>query len=316
MVRRLRAKAPIGEIMPLVRVPLPCTLRDIYVGEGQDPATAIGVIAGATKPPNDFVTPTYQITQNRTAFAQAAAQRQPLYSKLGILKPGDHPPSAQYVAQLIVTRRANEGTSTSVYVSKGIYETNYTFDQQGYKEAKGDEMMQASLSNLANWLAPWKRADQPRVYFVMPERIADLNKQAEAEHCNDFVLAYDLTLHALQTALDQVAIAAQVTCDSAQHAIDERVTRLRDALPVGLKDVAPKPELCGQKFLDLCKKSKFRDSSNWHSWGLDYLGKNMDPPSVHYLTGGKREENGRVFLQYTEGQAQVGTHTSASIIKF
>jgi hypothetical protein len=42
----------------------------------------------------------------------------------------------------------------------------------------------------------------------------------------------------------------------------------------------------------------------------------MEPPSVHYLTGAKREESGRIFLQYTQGQASVGTHTSASVITY
>jgi hypothetical protein len=37
---------------------------------------------------------------------------------------------------------------------------------------------------------------------------------------------------------------------------------------------------------------------------------------TNYLTGRQRAENGRIFLQYTQGQAEVGTHSSASIIQF
>ena len=49
------------------------------------------------------------------------------------------------------------------------------------------------------------------------------------------------------------------------------IDQLRNTLPMGLRDAAQNLDLCGQKYLDLCKKSKIRDSSNWHNWGLGYL---------------------------------------------
>ena len=138
--------------MPLVLLPTPCALRDVYVALGWDPATTIGQFAGSTKPPTNFVVPTCQFVERRAA----AASRQALYGKLGVLQPGQRPggPSAeQSVPQLVVTRGANEGNNTSIYVAKGVYETNYTFDQSAYMAAKKDPDMAHAIGNAANWLA-------------------------------------------------------------------------------------------------------------------------------------------------------------------
>jgi len=301
--------------MPLVQLPTPCALRDVYVALGWDPTTTIGQIAGSTKPPTNFVVPACQFVERRTA----AASRQALYGKVGVLQPGQRPgrlSAEQHVPQLIVTRRANEGNNTSIYVAKGVYETNYTFDQAGYIAAKKDPDIAHAIGNAANWLARWKNASQPRVYFVMPSTIAEMNRQAEAEHCNDFILAYQLTLGALEVALNQVAATPFGPFASAQLARAAVIDQLRNTLPMGLRDVAQNLDLCGQKYLALCQKSKIRDSKNYHNWGLDYLGPAVQAQSIHYLTGRQRAESGRIFLQYTQGEAEVGRHSSVSIIQF
>jgi len=294
----------------LVRTPTQCALRDIYVGEGKDPATFTSVIAGATQKPTGFVVPGYQIMERKSV----AATRVSLYGKLGVLNPGQQPGSGstdRYEAQLIVTRRANEGNNTSVYLGKGVYETNYTFDREEYAKAKKDQDFPvSSLGNMANWLTRWENESQPRVYFVMPDEIAEMNRLAETEHCDDMILAYQLTLRALERAVDDVAHAP---VPGGQDAL---ISKLRDVLPAGLKDVARNLDLCGQKYLDLCQCSKIRDSRNWHSWGLEYLGPTPLPPSVHYLTERPRKENGNIFLRYTKGQAEVGMHPPAEIINF
>lgn len=279
--------------MPLVRLPTPCTLKDIYVGEGWDPATTVGQLAGATKPPTDFVVPAYQIAQMEQFI-------------------GGGRTTGQYMARLSVTRRAKEGNNTSIYLSEGLYETNYTLDNDAYKAAEKDPN-----TSVASWLVPWK-ASQPRVYFVMPTTIAEMNRQAEGEHCSDFLRAYHLTIHALERALDKIADAPSLPFASAQGARAARIDQLRNALPIGLRDVAESINLCGQKYLDLCKKSKTRDEKNWHSWGLKLLGLAPKVPAegVEYLTGKQRQEGGRIYLEYTLGQAEVGRHTSESIIKF
>ena len=227
----------------------------------------------------------------------------------------------EYLPKLIVTRRANEGNNTSIYVQEGVYETNYTFNEAEYWKAKEDPGMAKYISNAANWLARWQNASQPRVYFVMPSEIATLNQQAEAEHCSDFILAYELSLGALQVALDKVATTLG-PLPSVQLARAAVIDRLRDALPMGLRDIAENIDLCGKKFVDLCEKSKIRDSNQWHTWGLEYLGAGVKSFSswttekINYLTGKPRAEKSRIFLRYTQGQAQVGRHPSASIIGF
>lgn len=299
----------------IVRDPSPCTLWDLYLGDGQNPAIATELMAGLTKPPTHFVVPTYLIAERRTVAAQGAAVRQAYYGKLGVLQPRDPPsgPTAeQYEAQLLVTRRADEGNNTSIYLPKGVYETNSTFNLEGYKKARSEPDF---TGNAASYLEQWQ-SSKPRVYLVMPDRIASMNMLAETEHCNDFLWAYQLTLHALDLALVQIAAAPLLPFASAQLARAARIAELHNALPTGLRGVEQSIDLCGQKYLALCEKSFIRDSSEWHSFGLDYLGPGVQAASIHYLTGEQREEEGRIYLQYTQGKAQVGVHPSEEIIRF
>ena len=308
--------------MPLVRLPTPCTLRDIFAADGHDPATFTGPLdAGLTKAPTGFVVPTFQITERRTDAAQTAAMRQAFNAKVLPPPPRGAPPvrpggpsAGEWLAQLTVTRHANEGTNTSLYVKKGVHETNFTFNVEKYKAAKSDP--ENGPVKPGNWLEPWQNARQPRVYVVMPEPIAEINRKLEIEHCDDFVTAYDLTLGALEAALAHVAATVSPIYASAQLARDARLHLLHAALPVGLKDVVQNPDLCGQKYIDLGKKTEIRDSSDWHSLALDYLGPGPPPPSIHYLTDRHRPESGCIFLQFTQGTAEFGKHPSASIIKF
>lgn len=243
-----------------------------------------------------------------------------LYGKVGVMTPKTLRPamasSELYETTLQTTRHAAEGSNRSIYLAKGVYETNYTYDIKSAQSMKKQAGMEQIAGNPANFLRAWE-AKEPRVYLVMPDSVAELNRQAETEHCNDFILAYQLTLGALETALNQAALAIIPAAQSAEAARAARVSKLQEHLSAGLKDVAANTDLCAQKYLALSAKSKSRDGSGWHSFGLEYRGTGPLPPSVHYLTGKRRPDEGSpIFLQYTKGQSQIGTHPSASVIRF
>ena len=301
--------------MAIVRQPTPCNLADLYIMDGASPATATSTDAGLTSDPEHFVVPAWQINPTRTAEAHGAAVRQSYYAKVGVLQPGIAPRGAsaeQYNAPLMVTRHANEGNNRSIYLAEGVYETNSTINLKLYKQSGG---------RIGSWFEPCDKPTQPRVYLVMPHDIADLNRQAETEHCADFLRAYELTLGALEDALAQAAAAPLPSSASADLARTARLNQLQHFLPAGLAGVAQKPDLCAQKYKELIEKSRLRDqprddSGGWHDFGLEFLDGDFQPKDVHYLTGNPRPENGRIYLRYTRGDTQIGTHTSASIIKF
>ena len=133
-----------------------------------------------------------------------------------------------------VKRSAAEGNNHSYYLTEGVYETNYAFSIRGYQQAQkeaaqGDSLAVMSLGNLANFLEPYANERQSRVYLVMPRNISELNRQAEKEHCMDFVHAYDLTVGAMQAALQQVRDTDVGWFDSplaARQAIEAELRRL------------------------------------------------------------------------------------------
>jgi hypothetical protein len=306
--------------MALARVPTLCTLRDLLLIENQDPATDNTRDAGSTSEPEGFTVPAVQFVERRTQASQASASRMALMSRVGVITPSTQRPdsanSELYESTLIVTRHAAEGANKSIYLGKGVYETNFTYDTESAQSFKKKEGMELIAANASNFLKEWK-AGTPRVYFVMNDTIAQMNLQAETEHCNDFLLAYQMTLGALETALAHAASAVIPPAPSAQVAHAARVAKLQEFLPVNLKDVVANLDLCGQKYRALSAKSKDRDGKLWHSYGLEYLDPGPLPPTVHYLTGKARPgETGHIFLQYTKGQTQIGTHSSASVITF
>jgi hypothetical protein len=306
--------------MALARIPTLCTLRDLMLVENQDPAVENTRDAGSTSEPEHFTVPAFQITERRTQAAQGSALRMGLMAKVGVITPTTQRPASAnselFESTLSVTRHASEGTNKSIYLGKGVYETNYTYDLDSANAMKRKEGMELIAGNASNFLKDWT-AGNPRVYFVMPENLAQMNLQAETEHCNDFLLAYQMTLGALEAALPLAAAAAIPAASSAQAAHAARVAKLQEHLPVNLKDVAANADLCGQKYKTLSGKSKNRDGAGWHSYGLEYTGSGPLPPSVHYLTGRARPgETGCIFLIYTKGQTQIGTHPSASVMTF
>lgn len=295
--------------MPIVRNPTAATLAELYTSFSRNPATARGIAAGNTEAPTGYVLPSFAIQSTQD---QGARLRANYYGKLNL--PNLPPAPASFTAKLVVARKAAEGNNRALYLKDGIYETNYTMSVSTYKTMIDDEAY-AGANVAAGLLEEWRKGCD-RVYFVMPLDIALLNLAAEKEHCDDFIRAYSLTLGALQDALDLVdgrVMGPSKTAREAEALVEKAID---DQIPQALKALGRNASLWGPKYLQICDKSKQRDTSNWHSWGLELIeAKDVPSLTTYYLTGQQREEKGRVYLKFTRGQTQIGTHPSTEVVK-
>lgn len=296
--------------MALTTDPVAVNLSRVYTSLKQNPATCTLIASGNVTPPTGFVLPTCRISPSasgKAAVPSAAAHR------LGVRT------VAKYRVNLMHARQAMPGSNTAVYLTSGIYETNFTFDGAGYKQglqdAGGDVEVERYLANPANYLIPWKNATQIRVYFVMPNELAPTNHAAEREHCNDFIHAYNICLKAVN---DRFSTLSGTTLDgyvSAEDARQAMIRRVGEQLHPALRPLACDVNKLKAKLEQLFKKSRDgRDGRGWHSFGIKTI---LKPPAnlpVSYLIGKSRKEAGRFYVQFTSGQTQINIHPSASVI--
>ena len=216
-------------------------------------------------------------------------------------------------------RQATQGSNTAVYLTSGIYETNFTFDDAGYKQGLkdvgGDVEAVRYLANPANYLIPWKNAAQIRVYFVMPNELKLTNQAAEREHCDDFIHAYNICLKAVNdcfSTLNRTTLDGYVSPEDARQAM---IRRVGEQLHPALRPVACDVNKLKTKFDQLLQKSRDgRDGKGWHSFGIKTIPKPPANLPVSYLTGKARPQAGKCYLQFTSAQTQINIHPSASVI--
>lgn len=296
--------------MPLTTNPLAANLRDIYNSQGRNPATCTFIASGNVTEPTGFVLPTCLINPSpsgNAAVPSAAAHR------LGVRT------VPKYKVNLMHTNQAMPGSNNAVYLTSGIYETNFTFNVDGYRQglqdAGKDVDAQRYLANPANYLELWENMNQVRVYFVMPDDLAPTNMAAEQEHCKDFIHAYEICLKAVNdrfSALNGTTLDGYVSAEDARQAM---IRRVGEQLHPALRPLACDVNKLNAKFKELLQKSRDgRDGRGWHSFGIKIITNPPDNLSVSYLTGQPREENGKLYVQFTLGQTQINIHPSASVI--
>jgi len=300
--------------MALTTNPIAANLSQVYTSQGKNPATCTFIASGNVNPPTGYVVPTCQISPSAHSGPLLAAHRRP--PLLAAHRPGIRT-VAKYRVKLMHTRQATQGSNTAVYLTSGIYETNYTFDRAEYKqgvkgyESGGDE----GLANPANYLVPWKNAKQIRVYFVMPNELAPTNRDAEREHCNDFIHAYKICLKAVDDrfrALNGTTLDGYVSAEEAKQAM---ISLVGEKLHPALRPLACDVNKLKAKFEQLLQKSRDgRDGKGWHSFGIKIISKPPAKLPVSYLTGKRRQEKGRLYVQFTKGQTQINIHSSASVM--
>lgn len=117
-----------------------------------------------------------------------------------------------WTATIAITRNAHEGANAARYLGAGFYSTGLMY----------------GAHNALTAFAPGP--NNRHIYVEVSAAIATLNRQAEQEHCDDMVRAYDLTLGAAQTALT-AALAGNPYAGATSAAA---VTAARDAITNGM----------------------------------------------------------------------------------
>ncbi len=296
--------------MGLTAIPLPATLREVYLAQGKDPATEATLAFGNVTPPQGFIVPTCQID---VAPSGMGIPPGPAAERLGIRSP-----VTKYRVTLTRLRAASAGTNTAVYLNTGVYETNFTFDGEAHKMGVIEALKgEAPQSGPASYFSPWKNGTQNRVYLIMPQELAPYNAWAEREHCTDFIHAYNICLGAVDAALQKMMgmpLDGYWSMEDARRAMERKV---EEELPPALKPIAFHPARLFQGFISLYEKSRTgRDGMGYHTFGVEVLREapgNLGP--VSYLTGRPRGESGRIYMRFTRGTTQIGVFPSSSVIK-
>jgi hypothetical protein len=287
------------------------TLADIYREEGSDPATALGFSLGTTSDPEHFQLPRFSlhVTMQQPDF------RVRHYAKLGIRPPGA-PVPLSYAARYLVIQDATEGANRSIYVREGIYETNYTLEMEDVDmdDAQWREKIAGALkARRADAISrQFQYEPQPRIYFWVPAAMAERSRAAEQEHIDDLRRAYSLTLGTLTDALNGAAGRAA----SEPLAQQAATTACLHALPPAVQGLGTNTASWGARYLTLCAKSAGRDAAGDHSFSVELVDAGVVPAlTVTYLTGGQREENGRLYLKVTTGRTRIpGARTQDLIV--
>ena len=295
--------------MALTVIPTPATLAQVYHSLGKNPTTDTTFAFGNVTPPRGFTIPTCQINTTPSGIGpvpNAAAAR------LGI------PSSAQkYMARLARLQRADPGSNTAVYLTSGVYETNWTFLDQDYKEAVIQDLRDGTApGGLSSYFTRWTNPTQKRIYLIMPDDLSPLNAAAEREHCSDFIHAYNISLGAVDAAFQALSATPTSEFMSVQDARRAMELKVEQRLHPALASAAFLPNALAKKFTDLQEKSRTgRDGKGYHSFGLELL---AEPPKnlqkINYLTGAPRQEVGKIFLRFTRGATQIGKYPSSAII--
>jgi len=297
-----------GKAMALTAIPTPATLAQIYVAQGKNPAAETSIVSGNVTPPTNFVAPTCQfncVLTGMKAPPAAAARRLGTPSRM-----------QTYKVTFQRLQPANPGTNTAVYLKAGVYETNWTFDENCHRQGVKEALVDGMPRGLINYCSPWQNASQKRVYLVMPKELENQNAGAEREHCSDFIYAYKITLDAVDAVFQKLNGKSSDEHWSrldAQHAMEKQV---ESQLPSALGPVACAPNKLVDTFNKLLEKSRTgRDGKAYHSFGVELISElphNLGP--ITYLTGTPRQEGGRVYLCFTCGTTQIGVFPSSAVM--
>ena len=182
--------------------------------------------------------------------------------------------SNHFRAQVAKTQDAYEGDTTSMYVKGGTYYSNYLWDP--------DEKIQNVNNRLKNPIAILDQVDRKHVYIRVSSAIAKLSRDAENEHLNDFRQAYNISIGALDNAIDTVIAqmpqngylpssgSGYTGLFSARNDVFERIKRL---LPVKSRNHISSDETTWlDSYIDLTKMTKDRDDNGWHTFDLQKSG--------------------------------------------
>lgn len=221
-----------------------------------------------------------------------------------------------YSATVQITQRAYEGDNSAYHLGAGTHSTDLMFSNGG----------------LTNYVAG---DGNRRIYVEVSGSIATDSRHAEEEHCRDIRHAYDITLSAVQDALDRAALRAyegqtsDLAMQAAKHAISQglhirlRTLLIESNLGAGGINMPLFSAKLGALYLEICNKSQDRDARGWHffspdstgeSWSMrswaEYASATCLPSSVHQYWAGDVKDiralvRGRQFSVNTTPSAQI-----------
>lgn len=228
--------------------------------------------------------------------------------------------NTRYFAKLQIMRAPHEGTNASHYLQAGVYETNFSFSAEDFTFRQYP--IAPNRYAISGCLVPYRHnvhgAGRPtRVYFVMPVAMANLNRDAEIEHCNDHLYAYQQTLGVLQTALTAVQGTQFGPFPTQLAARQAVIAAFLNLVPVARQGLGGNVQNWLQEYLRLCSKSGDRDGNDYHTFGLHPINPAMVVIGpITYLTGAARDQDNhqKVFLKITQGQTDINNHASATLI--
>lgn len=268
--------------MPLKRKPEPVDHAAILRMEGLDPAEGYLPDAGDTSPPADAAAPKYEIECT--------------------------PADGQYTAKIVIEQPASEGNNTSIYLKAGVFETNASLAVQLFEK----DRRKSEAVKVGSYLGKFKDDPRNRVYLYMPKEIAELNRQAEAEHCSDLIYAYEQTFGALDSSLRKLRPVSAATEKEARALL---LANLGTLLPQSLAGGRAAWIREHERLSDLTMQ---RDEKGWHSFGLEIIDAATIPNDYKpvYLEGERRDPPGfpAFYLQFTKGSTEIGSHPTADVI--
>jgi hypothetical protein len=135
------------------------------------------------------------------------------------------------------------------------------------------------------------------IVWKLPDDGADKVKKAEAEHCTDIRLAFDLTLGRFASSLNNLA-AAERTYSSEKQAVDEAV-----------KWVGVQPSQMIFEFAKMAGATRDRDSQGWHT------AKCVTPDHCQTPDPDKNKCRGYIRVLDAASLPEVGPHPSSEVIK-
>jgi len=178
---------------------------------------------------------------------------------------------APTLAGMRIVSRSDPGTSEGRYVGMGIHESNSGFNEKRYGEVGDDFLPNCIQHNLTNLTG------LRRVFFIVSQATAQVNKLTEAQHLSDHQVAYDLTLGLAEKILTLLEGQGKVPRMGTPPA-QEVVTLFQQAMrtlkvPARVLPFATMGLNMAQwlaKYQELINRSQERDNRGWHTWELKY----------------------------------------------
>ena len=173
-------------------------------------------------------------------------------------------PGQGWAAVLHISQKAEAGTNAAYHLGPGLHSTGLSM----------------SGRSIQNYVGGGAR----RVYYEVSQGISNDSRDAEQEHLADIQYAFDITLGAVQAAVDRVRsgppIAGFAKQDKAVHALkkvliaglDAKLAAIVKAAISDFNGAVNQGQLArqlGQLYVATADKTQDRDAQGWHFFDFD-----------------------------------------------